>query len=289
MKRIISSRLEDIEREEQEYEAKVAPLRQKADEQQMNYRRAALDVKERIEKTILDAIGDTTLEIEVRVEQGWGDDGEYQASIRANDRDHFDKNRALSWNYDAKLKKGQLEYESGSWSGLKVTTPEQLADLEESVRILKKLQTIPWGTILKTDPDELKYDKFIDRENASELHKLESQKPDFKQMKKVAQLDDLVGTDKIVYVDGLADDNYRNGYYNGYIQLVSQTAGSYNVRFFDEYYVRLASDENNESKDQYREILRRKLTDGYTSRKLKKNVLRAVDTPLDVVDLDFLF
>ena len=289
MKRVISSRLEDVERQEQEYEAKVAPLRQKADEQQTNYRKAARDIKDRIEMTILKAIGDTTLELEVRVEQGWGrNEGEYEASVKANDRDHFNKDRALSWNYDVKLRDGQLLYDSGSWSGLRATTPEQIADLEESVRVLKKLQTIPWGTILKTDPEELKYDKFVDPENSEQLRELERSKPDFAELKKAAQIEDIIGTNKVVYVINLPDDNYWHGQFTGYLQIVSETPNSYNVRFIDAYDVQRASDNTSENQEAYRSRLSSRLQSGYTTRKLKKNVLRSMKTPIDIVDLDFI-
>lgn len=288
MKRIIkASRLEDIERQEQEYEAKLAPYRQKADEQQSAYRNAAKNVRDRIETNILNAIGDTTLDLEVRAEQRWNE-GEYEVRISANDRNHSDPKRALSWHWEAKLEDGEVKYDSGSWSGLKATTPEQLDDLQESLRILRKLQTIDWASTLKIDPEEIKYDKFVDRENARTLHDLERSKPDFKQMKKEAQLADLVGTNKVILVDGLSDSNYRSGYFRGYLQLVSENPGSYNVRMFSKYDVETVADPNRESYDTYKQYVTRQLESGATYRKLKKNVLQSIVSPIDIVDLDFL-
>jgi len=288
MLRIIkASRLEDIERQEQEYDAKIAPLKQKEAEQLEQYKKAAEGVRNRIEANVLQAIGDTKLDLDVRVDQRWKD-GEYEVRISANDRNHFDDKVALSWHWEAKLEDGQVTYDSGSWSGLKAITSEQLDDLQESVRILKKLQTIDWASMLKTDPEETKYERFVDRENAMQVRQLEKERPNFAQLKKEAQIEDIVGTNKVIYVDGLSDSNDRSGYFRGYLQLVSENPGSYNVRMFSKFEVDAAADPNMESHDAYKRYVTRWLENGATHRKLKKNVLQSIVNPIDIVDLDFI-
>lgn len=289
MKRIIkANRLEDIERQEQEYNAKIAPLKQKEAEQFDQYKKAAEGVRNRIEANVLQAIGDTKLDLDVRVNQRWKD-GEYEVRISANDRNHFDDKVALSWHWEAKLEDGQVTYDSGSWSGLKAITPEQLDDLQESVRVLKKLQTIDWASMLKTDPEETRYERFVDKENAMQVRQLEKEKPNFAQLKKEAQIEDIVGTNKVIFVRGLYDSNYGSGYFNGYLQIVSETPGSYNVRMFSKYDVERASNPSDpEQGTIYKNYFGRQLTSGATYRKLKKNVLNAIVTPIDIVDLDFI-
>ena len=274
MKRVIvANRLDDVIRQEQEFNAKLAPYEEKYEKQMEAYRKAGRAIDHEIEDSILQKIGPTDLDLQVRVDPRYHD-GEYEVRIEAN-TNHSDPTKALSWNWSAKIDNGELSFDSGSWSGLKAVTPEQIDDLEESVRVLRILLNMDWEILLRRNPEELAYDRWVDRENSKQLYTLKGQKPDFSQMKREAQIADLIGTNKIIKVSGLPDDNYRGGYYNGYIKLLSESPSAYNVMFIPRYDV----DFFKEGRKSLADVLNH-----YTSRKKKANVLKAFDG--EIVDLD---
>ncbi len=281
MKRIVSSKLDDIARQEQEYLDKINPLNSKYEQQVTNWRQAARDVSSAVEKRVLDAIGDTSLEIEVTAREGFPEG--YEVYIRVNDdnrRDH-----ALSWTYEASLSdSGKLRFESNSWSGLKVTTPEQLSDLKESVRVMEVLQNIDWKDVLSVDKSQYDYNKFIDSGLAKEIRDLENSKPNFADMKKAAQVEELIGTNKIVYVAGLPDEDASYGHFSGYINLVSESAATYSVILIGQHVVDRAKEGDENSIDYLKRIVN---GGGYAKRKKKSNVLKAIQID-KIFDVDAL-
>ena len=46
---------------------------------------------------------------------------------------------------------GDIKKESGSWSGLSATTPEQIANLKESVRVIEILNNLDWNELLTVE------------------------------------------------------------------------------------------------------------------------------------------
>ena len=168
MKRIISSKLDDIVRQEEEYNAKVRPLQERYDRESKAWRAAYRGQQQDVANSVLAAIGPTSLELEARAEETWRDG--YEVYIQANERRLHSDDSALSWHYKVVLdENGELTFESGSWSGLKATTPEQLASLKESVRVLEILQGLDWKSLLTVDKDRYSFEKFVDKDNASAL------------------------------------------------------------------------------------------------------------------------
>lgn len=65
---------------------------------------------------------------------------------------NFDEKFALVWRYTAKLtKSGDVKTETGSWSGLSATTPDQIKDLQKSVEILTVLTSLDWKSLLQVE------------------------------------------------------------------------------------------------------------------------------------------
>lgn len=282
MKRIVSSKLDDIARQEQEYLDKINPLNSKYDQQVANWRQAARDVSSSVEKRVLDAIGDTPLEIQVTANETFPGEG-FEVYVRVNDdnrRDH-----ALSWTYKASLSdSGKLRFESNSWSGLKVTTPEQLSDLKESVRVMEVLQNIDWKDVLNVDRSQYDYNKFVDFELGKEIRDLEKSKPNFDDMKKAAQVEELIGTNKIVYVAGLPEEDAPYGQFRGYINLVSESTATYSVILIGQNVVDRAKEGDENSIDYLKRIVN---GGGYARRKKKSNVLKAIQID-KIFDVDSL-
>lgn len=279
MKRIISSKLDDIVRQEEEYNAKVRPLQERYDRESKAWRAAYRGQQQDVANSVLAAIGPTSLELEARAEETWRDG--YEVYIQANERRLHSDDSALSWHYKVVLdENGDLTFESGSWSGLKATTPEQLASLKESVRVLEILQGLDWKSLLTVDKDRYSFEKFVDKDNASALQEMQRSKPNFADLKKAAVIDDLMGTHKVVKVSGLPDDGYRNGIFNGYLQIISKSPSTYTVREISKWDI-----DNAQRDEQVLARLKRDLDSGWSIRKKAANVLRAVDTD-EIIDID---
>lgn len=146
--KIYASRRDDLIAERDAYDAETAKYQSKVDEGERRWRQDTRAIEESVKAEVERAIGETSLEIEVFARAGW--EVGYEVTVRANENRKFDEGAALAWNWEAKLdREGNLVKDSGSWSGLKVVTPEQIADLEESVRVMKVLNSLDWEHILK--------------------------------------------------------------------------------------------------------------------------------------------
>ncbi len=65
---------------------------------------------------------------------------------------NHDEKFALVWNYRAVLTaSGEVKTETGSWSGLSATTPNQIEDLKKSVEILTILISLDWKSLLQVE------------------------------------------------------------------------------------------------------------------------------------------
>lgn len=65
---------------------------------------------------------------------------------------NFDEKFALVWNYIAHItESGDVRTETGSWSGLSATTPDQIEDLKKSVEILTVLTSLDWKSLLQVE------------------------------------------------------------------------------------------------------------------------------------------
>ena len=102
------------------------------------------NVFDQIADNIKRIIGDTNLDL--RIDVGHRLHGGITVKI---DNGNPHDSQALNWNWTVQLTKdGELRTESGSWSGLDVTSKDKLDNLKESVRILEILNNMDWKTIL---------------------------------------------------------------------------------------------------------------------------------------------
>ena len=210
--KIIASKRDDLLKQREEYDAKRAAIAQREDEADKAFRQADYAAAKAVEKAVSDMIGNTTLQLDVRADTSWrsfatDEPSSWRITVSANDRDHFDKARALSWHWEVDVdKQGNLVKDSGSWSGLRAVTEEQLADLEESVRILKLLNNADWSGILHMPM--VKWSDYFDKGMLDEKHKLDRERPDFESELIAAQLEDILNGNTAV---GLKQDSYFRG------------------------------------------------------------------------------
>lgn len=137
------SKRDDILRRKQAWEN----LRNKGREEYDQYENARDSVFEALQAVVRDKIGSTSLSLNVRASKNRGG-----ASVHVDNGDSPHDEQALNWRWNVTLSdEGEIEKESGSWSGLSATTPEQIDNLKESVRIIEILNNLDWGKILNVE------------------------------------------------------------------------------------------------------------------------------------------
>lgn len=208
--KITANRLDDLRKAREEYDAETKRLNDQSEANAERWRSDTYDKQEQLEKSISDMIGATTLNLEIRVDpwgRSFGDHNTWGINVRANENDKFNDNVALAWNWEAYLDNdGNIKKDSGSWSGLKAVTPEQIADLEESVRIIKMLNNMDWETILRSPKPS--YEDYVDRDLNQKLRDRKTNRPDFDKDIQAEELVSYVGTNTAVQ---LSSDEYYNG------------------------------------------------------------------------------
>lgn len=158
------SKRDDILKRKQAYDDAVS--QQNAEIQE--YRKASLSVMNSLQDLIRSKIGETSLDLDVLAQRSWGDGVE----VRINNGNNPHDSQALNWDWTASMTEdGEIKKESGSWSGLSATTPEQIINLKESVRVIEILNNLDWNELLTVDLpnfDDYVKTKVLQRENFDE-------------------------------------------------------------------------------------------------------------------------
>lgn len=206
--KITASRKDDLLRQRDEYDATTNEMRDRAKKQEEDWREVIYDQQGELEKRISEMIGSTPLNLEIRVDP-WGYHGAkyWGVDVKAHESDKFDDRTALSWNWEVKMdNNGNIVKDSGSWSGLKAITADQIADLEESVRILKTLNNMDWNTILTSPKAE--WEDYIDHNLGLEIRDRKTNRPDFESQIQAEELQELIGGNVALQ---LKQDSYWRG------------------------------------------------------------------------------
>lgn len=203
-----ASRKEDLLNQRKQYDDEMNQYKARVDEAEAEYDETLWNQQKNLEKQISDMIGSTTLQLNIKADPYSSyRSNTWDIRIEANDRIKFDKNVALAWNWEVELNKdGEIIKDSGSWSGLKATSPEQIADLEESVRILKILNSIDWDVILHSPL--AKYSDFVTEELTQPYQERKKNRPNFEADIQKAELEESVGTNTAFE---LTQDQYYRG------------------------------------------------------------------------------
>lgn len=126
------------------------------------YRQARMNAIDEIKKAILQKLsGCDTSTLNVMVDEWYGGPG-FEVKVNNGDSPH-DASKGLSWNWEIHIDKdGNIGKDSGSWSGLKAITTEQIDDLRNTVEILTQLNDLDWKTIFDMiDEKYPKYEEFF--------------------------------------------------------------------------------------------------------------------------------
>lgn len=187
-------------------------------------------------------------------------------TVQCNERNKFDEDVALSWNYRAVMSKdGQIQKETGSWSGLKATTEAQMQSLTETLEALKYLNSIDWAILLNKDlPNYKDYDK-------TDTSKYYRDVPNFNHMLLEADIEELIGKD--ILISGASDINGRGRFY---YMILRQTPSQYEIASIPDYVVH---DQRVDLKEAVEE--RKKF-----SHKIKKSKLfDLIDQPIETLEV----
>ena len=216
MKIVKASKIDDIRKARDEWEADYNSKQAKYEEQRSNYKAASEAVKNRLkEKIEKDLSKYDALLFDIYVNHHY--DNHLEVVIECGENKMFDDNVALAWSYRVEYKFGGSTFtkETGSWSGLKATTDVQIKWLEQS---------LDWETLLNPEdiPD---YDDYITDPAPSRRSR-----PDFESQEFNAQLEDLVGKD--ILVKGTASPNgYIQEGVDGWYKIYRETPKFYKVGF----------------------------------------------------------
>ena len=196
MKRIVSTRKDDLIRKRDEYKQRKAERAKLHDEQYSNFRNAQEDAMAPIHKELESNLSEYTgLKFDIKVDVPLT--GMLRVYITCNERNKFDENSALSWSYECTLgTDGTIKKETSSWSGLKAVTAEQLTNLKQTVGALDYLSTVDWKNLLDVTLPE--YKDYVDVEK---LQYDPDANVDFNKEIKLAAVEEHMGTGDILKGD----------------------------------------------------------------------------------------
>ena len=217
--KITCAKKDDLMRAKYDYDSLTDRYRAKVNEGEDKYKFATDEAAAFIENAVRDQLGSTSImDLSIRVDTDWdyanrSDFRTWKVRVEAHDRDKFDDGVALSWHWEAKLdREGNTIKDSGSWSGLKAVTPEQIEDLEESIRLMKALNNMDWKSILS---EAIPHSKdYIDQEAQNMLYDRKKNRPDFESQILDAEIDEAIQSGEWIKLNGRPNtDYYREARY----------------------------------------------------------------------------
>lgn len=221
--KITCTKKEDLIKERDAYLADKEARQAKYDEQYSKYREAEQREFNEVEKAIRDAIGDTFIEIDIECNRSSFRDGAATVDVRVTaERDIH--HTPFSWRWSAKIRDGELVKESSSWSGMDVTTSEDVDYMKEVVRILDTLVNLDWDTLLKRNMP--KYGEYVSERDPM----YERSERDYDKEIAEATLSEAVGANKLF--KGVRNVHMRGGRSHPYMywyQILRETPKQFEV------------------------------------------------------------
>lgn len=262
--KITCTKRDDILKRKSEYEADRSSRQSKYDAQYRKYLEEDGRREEKIRNDVIGAIGETSLDLEIRVSGRF--EHKYEISV-SDEKDKFNEDTALSWDWKVYLdKNGDVKKESSSWSGMNAVTAKNISNLKEIVRVLEILNNIDFKMLLE-EIRPPRYQDYVTEKNP----KYETA-PDFDRELMEADIEDCIGTRKGIL--GTGSKFYRGNVYH-FIQ--RETPSSYNMWDIPSYYV--------EKNDGSLSDLFEKYSDGgYNYNMRKDKFFETIEKPIKIVD-----
>lgn len=206
---------------QKEYDAAQATY----DSQYNEYEMARADSEMFLEEKVKTIVGRTFLNLDVSATAYGGRYGAKTYEVHIENREG-----ALRWDWRVRLDvDGNVDKDSGSWSGLQAISDEDMDQLEESVRILRKLNNTDWKPILDRMEDiRPKYNDYITAQDPRRM-----EKPNFGSQLKQASIEDAIGQKVLIRGTGNETGGREGSYYIIHKQTPKQTS----VTEISKYYV----------------------------------------------------
>jgi len=271
IRKINETRRDDIIKARDEWDAEYNRQQAVYNDQKRNYNTVLYDVGDELEEAVKKAIGPTSINLQVEViPYGTYSSDSYSVHVNANDSNKFSDDVALSWNWSVYLDKdGTVKKDSGSWSGLKATTVEQLDDLEETLRVLKVLNRLDWANLMgRANAKRPDWDTYIT------THPSRRDRPDFEQQLKDAAVEDTIGKD--VLIQGKGSGKNYNSRATVWYYVVGATNKQYKMFEFSNYTI-----QNHEELGDLADFIHdyaKYAPDHMTKEKFLSNIIYNVDT-----------
>lgn len=232
--KITCTKRDDILKRKQEYEADRSQRQARYDAQSKNYDDEDISRQKTIENAVKQLLGDTGLDLRIRVTYSSLGNHSYKVEITDED-DKFNPDKSLAWRWSVCLTdEGDVTKASSSWSGLNAVSKKNIDNLKAIVAVLEKLNDIDWKSVLSVRPP--KYNDYITEKNP----KWDRDVPDFDKELLEADIEELIGTNQGVLRD--SGSKYYRG--NVYSVIVKQSGSQYTVADVPEFTVK-----NNRSVD----------------------------------------
>lgn len=204
--KITCNRKEDILKRKAEWEADFDAKRARHEDQYAKYDEAVEAQMAALSDEIMAQIGQTSLPLVCNANRRFR--GIEVIVDCASDLSRHSMRAPLKWSYKAQLTaEGGLKTETNSWSGMDVTTAEDVAMLKETARVLEVLINIDWATLLQAAKEKMpKYEDMVTEPNPDYR-----ERPNFESELREAEIEDAIG--KNVLLKGAAGESsaYRQG------------------------------------------------------------------------------
>lgn len=272
MKIIKASKLDDIRKARDEWDANYKASKARHDQQEQKYEEARWEIEKRITDYIKNELSKfDVLEFEVSASPRYK---HVSARISCGEANKFEDYVALAWDYRIDYKYGSDEptIETGSWSGLSATKPEQITWLEQSIEAIKYLNSVDWDKLL-TPEDMPHYSDYVTEE-------VPTNRPNFEAEEFNLQLADLVGSNKLVR--GAASPNgYISEGVDGWYKIERETPKYYKVGFAPANWYT-----DNPTDDQDRVMVNRFIDYLNTTYKLRKDRAKNyIKSPIETMEM----
>lgn len=269
--KITCTKREDIIKQREAYEADRAARQARHDEQERKYDEAEDAITSAVANEIKSQLSKySVLHFDVEVDRNnWRLPG-LRIRVLCNERNLFDDDTALAWNYEVKLdESGNVNKESSSWSGLKATTKAQLESLTQTLDALKYLNSVDWATLLNKE-----LPKYADYVTESDP-RYDRNVPDFDHMLMEADIEECIGKD--ILLKGYPSINQRGlGAGSAYYMILKETPSQYQVVRIPGYVV------NNEEYD-LKDIVNR--SKNYPERMHKDKFIQLLYQPIETLEV----
>lgn len=283
---VTASRLDDIRKERDAYNAEAKKQNAIHDQQEQKYRFAEDFNDASVENAIRSQVPGLD-GVDIRADMYYG--AGYRVEFSAENRDN-----ALRWRWTVALdRQGNLMKESSSWSGVEVTTPEDVANLQKTVNILSALVNLDWEPILRAGAENYpKYEDYIS------VREMKDKAYEFQKDLRAAFIDDIIGKDIWIKGNALADDRWSRGRQNWYM-IKSQTDKFYTICTLSDWNVSqyLRNAKNNATREgdngeqipvdwiaELKDTIQKKTQ--WTDRVKKEKFIPCLSNPIETMDME---